>query len=81
MSTPLHHLKELVSEGRYEVDEELVAEAIITRIQRHRAVRASAVVPTATPPPRVRSFRRAAHARSFHLVRSRGPQSPMVQFV
>jgi len=83
MRTSLNDLKQLVSEDRYAVDDELVAEAIIVHIQRQRAGRACAVFPTDQPtPPRIRSFRRASHARSFRLARSRAHSSriPLTQF-
>jgi hypothetical protein len=81
MSNRLHNLKQSVSEGHYVVDDGLVAEAVMDRIQLHRAVSACAVFPSDPTPPRVRSFRRASHARSFRLTRTRTRQSRLVQFV
>jgi hypothetical protein len=81
MNTPLNRLKTQVGEGRYVVDDERVAEAIIVRIQLQRMIRACAVFPTDAPPPHVRSFRRAPHACSFRLAHTRTSRVSLALFV
>jgi hypothetical protein len=81
MSIPLHRLKKQVGEGRYVVDDELVAEAIIVRIQLNRMIRGCAAFPTDGMPPHVRSFRRAPHACSFRLTRTRTSRVPLALLV
>lgn len=62
-------LVKLVRDGMYVVDEQAVAEAILLRGAARR------LVPGITFPgetkPKVRSFRRAEHARSFRLADAR----------
>jgi hypothetical protein len=71
MSASLLQLKRMISEGRYEVDDDLLAETIMARIGLHGTVSARARFPAAPVIQRVRSFHCDRHARSFRLARNR----------
>jgi hypothetical protein len=72
----IDRIRRLVADGLYPIDEGAVAEAIIARamlrtqvagVAWRNDVRPAEAAPVERPPARVRSFRPASGARSFHL--------------
>lgn len=59
-------LRQLVRDSRYPIDEGAIARAIVARIAA-RSIVARVVFNGEPRAPRVRSFRRARHVRSFTL--------------
>ncbi len=68
MNSHLRLLKQLIDDGMYVVDEWLVADALLARAS-VRATVANVSFHSELRPPQLRSFRREASARSFHLER------------
>jgi hypothetical protein len=68
MNSHLRLLKQLIADGMYVVDEEMVANAIVARANVRLTV-ANSSFRSEVRPPQVRSFRRENEARSFRLER------------
>jgi hypothetical protein len=74
MNSNLRLLKQLIDDGMYVVDEQLVAGALLARAS-VRATVANVSFRSEVRPPRVRSFRPENNARSFRLERRSRLQS------
>lgn len=69
MTSRAAHIKKLVDDGSYPMDEAAIAEAIVARSLLRSLVPEIAFRPPAVKPP-VRSFRHHSGARSFRLHRA-----------
>jgi hypothetical protein len=75
MNARLKVLKQLMRDSMYVIDESLVADAVVLRMNARDAV-PDLTLRSDARGPLIRSFRRHDDARSFRLVGSSRPRSP-----